>query len=127
MNLRILLALFLVLPTTAALAAEGTFDKTLAVSGAPEVSISTGSGYVHVYPGSDSQVHIIGHVHSNAGLFGADADARVKEIVAAPPIEQSGNTIVVSAPKGDSDLPSDRPRWQVPASWQPTHPRLNLI
>jgi DUF4097 and DUF4098 domain-containing protein YvlB len=104
MNLRILLTLFAVLPTTAALGADGTFDKTLAVNEAPSVSISTGAGYVHVYPGSGNQVHIIGHVHANPGLFGSDADARVKEIVAAPPIEQSGNTIIVSTPKGDSDL-----------------------
>ncbi len=106
MNLRILLALSLILPTTAALAADGTFDKTLTVNGAPTVSIATGAGYIHVYPGTDNQVHITGHVHSSHALFSSDADAeaRVKQIVASPPIVQSGNTITVSAPHGDSDL-----------------------
>jgi hypothetical protein len=104
MNLRIPLALALVLPATAALAAEGTFDKTLRVSGAASVSISTGSGYVHVYPGADNQVHIIGHVHATNGWFDSDADARVKQIVASPPIVQSGNIISVSGPHADSDL-----------------------
>jgi len=104
MNLRIVLAFSVVLPTTAALAAEGTFDKTLMVSGAPSVSVSTGSGYIHVYPGSDSQVHIVGHVHATNGWFGSDADARVRKIVASPPIVQSGNTITVSTPRSDSDL-----------------------
>ena len=104
MNLRILLALSLILPTTAALAAEGTFDKTLTIAGAPSVSVSTGSGYIHIYPGSNNQVHIIGHVHANPNWFGSNADARVKEIVDSPPIVQSGNTITVSAPHADSDL-----------------------
>jgi DUF4097 and DUF4098 domain-containing protein YvlB len=105
MNLRILLALSIVLPATAALAAEGTFDKTFAVNSAPSVSVSSGSGYIHIYPGSGNQVHIVGHVHSNSGWFGPDADARVREIVASPPITQSGNTITVSAPSdADSEL-----------------------
>jgi hypothetical protein len=105
MNLRILLAVSsLVLPATAALAAEGTFDKTFAVSGAPSVSVAAGSGYIHVYPGSGNQVHIVGHVHSNPSWFSSDADARVREIVASPPIAQSGNTITVSAPSPGSNL-----------------------
>lgn len=105
MKLRILLALSIVLPATAALAAEGTFDRTFAVSGSPSVSVASGSGYIHVYPGSGNQVHIVGHVHSDSGWSGADADARVKEIVASPPIAQSGDTITVSAlPNGDSGL-----------------------
>jgi len=104
MNPRIALALPVLLPTTAALAAEGNFDKTLTVTGAPTVSISEGSGYIHVYPGSDNQVHIKGHVHSNPNWFGGDADARVKDIVASPPIVQEGNTITVAPRHADSDL-----------------------
>ena len=65
---------------------------------------TTAAGYIHVYPGSGNQVHIIGHVHATNNWFGSDADARVKQIVASPPITQSGNTITVSAPNGDSDL-----------------------
>jgi DUF4097 and DUF4098 domain-containing protein YvlB len=104
MNLRIVLALSIILPTTAALAAEGTFDKTLTVSGAPSVSISSGAGYVHIYPGADNQVHVIGHVHAENGWFDSDADARVKQIVASPPIVQSGNIITVSTPDESSHL-----------------------
>jgi hypothetical protein len=107
MNYRILLALSLILPATAALAADGTFDRTLNLTGAATLSISTGSGYVHVYPGPDNRVHIVGHVHGNAGgWFDSDADIndRVKQIVAAPPIVQSGNTITVGRDHADSDL-----------------------
>jgi len=79
------------------LAADGTFDKTLHVSGTPTLSVNTGSGYVHVSPGSDNEIHIIGHVHANrwGGMdFGSPED-RVKEVVANPPIEQSGNVVTV--------------------------------
>jgi hypothetical protein len=80
---------------TAALAADGTFDKTLQVSGSVVLSVSTGSGYVHVSPGSGSEVHIVGHVHANGWGFGASADDRVKQVVANPPIDQSGNIITI--------------------------------
>ena len=100
----ILLAAVLVLAAGTAFAAEGTFDKTLSVTGTPNVSVSTGSGYVHVYPGSNNQVHIVGHVHARAGIFGGDVESRVKEIVANPPITQSGTEIRVGNNHGDSAL-----------------------
>jgi hypothetical protein len=100
----VLLAAGFVLAASTAFAAEGTFDKTLSVSGTPNVSVNTGSGYLHVYPGSGNQVHIIGHVHARAGMFGGDADAKVKEIVANPPITQSGAEITVGSNHGDSNL-----------------------
>ncbi len=104
MKFRILLAISLFLPVNSALAADGTFDKTLSVSGAPSLSVSTGSGYIHVYSGSGSQVHITGHVHSRAGILDSNVEARVREIVASPPITQSGNTIVIANVHQDSGL-----------------------
>ena len=106
MNRRSLLALALVLPATFALAADGNFDKTLTVNAAPAVTISTGAGYVHVYNGADNQIHITGHVHASQGLFGsdADADARVKQIIASPPITQSGDTITIGTPHSDPGI-----------------------
>jgi hypothetical protein len=77
-----------------ALASDSTFDKTLNVNGAVQLEISTGSGYVHVNPGSDNQVHIIGHVHANHGFMGS-SDDQVQKVVDNPPIQQSGNTIRV--------------------------------
>jgi DUF4097 and DUF4098 domain-containing protein YvlB len=79
------------------LAADGTFDKTLHVSGTPTLSVNTGSGYVHVSSGSDNEVHIIGHVHANHGWGGdwGSPEERVKQVIAEPPIQQSGNTITV--------------------------------
>ena len=77
-----------------ALASDGTFDKTLNVNGPVQLEVSTGSGYVHVTPGADNQVHIIGHVHANHGWMGS-SDEQVQKVVDNPPIEQSGNTIRV--------------------------------
>ena len=77
-----------------ALASDGSFDKTLNVNGTVQLEVSTGSGYVHVTPGSDNQVHIIGHVRANRGWMGSSED-QVKQVVDNPPIQQSGNTIRV--------------------------------
>lgn len=77
-----------------ALASDGTFDKTLNVNGPVQLEVSTGSGYVHVTPGGDNQVHIVGHVHANHGWMGS-SDDQVQKVVDNPPIQQSGNTIRV--------------------------------
>ncbi|MGA2651313.1 MAG: DUF4097 family beta strand repeat-containing protein [Terracidiphilus sp.] len=72
-----------------ALASEATFDRTLTVSGRVELSVGTGSGNIHITPGPDNRVHVIGKVHSNWG----DSDEHVRQIAANPPIEQAGNII----------------------------------
>jgi DUF4097 and DUF4098 domain-containing protein YvlB len=94
MRVAALTAATLAIPALA-LASDGTFDKTLSVNGAVQLEVSTGSGYVHVTPGSDNQVHIIGHVRANHGWMGGNSDDQVKQIVDNPPIQQSGNTIRV--------------------------------
>ena len=59
---------------------EATFDKTLSVGASPTVALSTGSGYIHVTPGTDKQFHIIGHVHSHPGwLFTSANEDSVKQ------------------------------------------------
>jgi hypothetical protein len=80
---------------TAALAADGTFDKTLHVSGQVMLTVSTGSGYVHVSPGSSNEIHIIGHVRANGWGFGESADDRVHQVVSNPPIDQTGNIVTI--------------------------------
>lgn len=85
-------ALVLALSTLPALASEATFERTLSVSGAVTLHISTGSGYIHLKPGSDNQVHIFGRVKSNG--FDSHED-RVKDIAANPPIEQTGSILRV--------------------------------
>src|SRR5947209_15579425 len=75
-----------------ALASEATFERNLQVNGRVELSVSTGSGNIHLTHGSGNQVHIFGKVKSNSWTGGASED-RVREIAANPPIEQTGNII----------------------------------
>lgn len=89
---------------TAAYAADGNFERTVSVSGSPNVSVATGSGYIRLKPGSDNQVHIIGHVHANHGWMNGDADSRVQQIVNNPPITQNGNDVIIGNRHGDNDL-----------------------
>lgn len=79
-------------------AAEGTFDKTLQVSGQANLSVDTGSGYIHITPGPDGSIHIIGHVHASMGGWlggGGSPEDRVRHVTDNPPIEQNGNNIEV--------------------------------
>jgi DUF4097 and DUF4098 domain-containing protein YvlB len=79
-------------PISAAAASEGSFQRTLQVTGPVNFDLTTGSGSVNVRTGSSSQVEITGHIKATNWL-GGDAEARVKQIEANPPIEQSGNDI----------------------------------
>lgn len=81
-------------PATALFAAEGHFDKTFAVTGSPRLSISTGSGYIHVTPGRAGEIHITGYVRSSGWFFGAST-SQVRSVVNHPPVQQNGNEIEV--------------------------------
>src|SRR5271157_2801747 len=77
-----------------ALASEATFERNLSVNGHVELSISTGSGNIHLTHGSGTQIHIFGRVKS--GWNGGNEE-RVREIANNPPIEQTGNIIRIGA------------------------------
>jgi Toastrack DUF4097 len=85
------------LAAATAFAADGNFVRTLNVSGSPNVSVSTGSGYIHLNPGSGNQVNIVAHLHSSHGWMsgGNDVDSRIQQIVNNPPIVQNGNEITI--------------------------------
>src|SRR5271170_5505191 len=87
----------LTLAAATAFAADSNFDRTLNVSGSPNVSVSTGSGYIRLNPGSGNQIHIVAHVRSSHGWMsgGGDVDSRIQQIVSNPPIVQSGNDITI--------------------------------
>jgi hypothetical protein len=96
----ILVAMTMCLP--AAFAAEKSFDRTLSVNGAVTLHVSTGSGYIHISPGSDNQVHIRGRVKSNnSSWFGGSSDDAVARVADNPPIAQAGNIIRVGEDHGD--------------------------
>ena len=84
----------LLLAALPALASEATFERNLSVSGRVELNVSTGSGHIHITRGNGNQIHIFGKVHSN---WNNDNEARVHEIAANPPIEQTGNIVRIGA------------------------------
>jgi DUF4097 and DUF4098 domain-containing protein YvlB len=85
----VLLSCITVIPAFAA--REGTFHRTLNVSGAVDVDLSTASGNVRVRSGTDGKVEITGHIRA-FGWFDGGQD-RVSRVEANPPIQQSGNAI----------------------------------
>jgi DUF4097 and DUF4098 domain-containing protein YvlB len=80
------------LPMSVAASSEGSFQRTLQVTGAVNLDLDTGSGSVNVRTGSSSEVQVTGHIKTTNWL-GGNADERVKRIAANPPIQQSGNDI----------------------------------
>jgi DUF4097 and DUF4098 domain-containing protein YvlB len=81
------------LAASTALASEATFERTLTVSGQVQLSVATGSGNIHLTRGAGNQVHIFGKVKAGWGV----SEARVKEIAANPPIEQTGNIVRIGS------------------------------
>lgn len=96
MKLRLAAAVlaFVIFPA-ALFAAEATFDRTLPLNGPAHLNIHTGSGYIHITPGPDGSIHIVGHIHAYSSWFGGSAEERAREAAAHPPIEQNGNSIEV--------------------------------
>ncbi|HUK24166.1 MAG TPA: DUF4097 family beta strand repeat-containing protein [Terriglobales bacterium] len=90
-SLVLAMALGYALPAMAS--AEGSFDRTLNVTGAVMLEVTTGSGNIHVQTGNSGQVHVVGHIRAGSWWGGDNAEERVKRIEANPPIQQSGNDI----------------------------------
>ncbi len=88
------LAILIPLTAAADITSEGSFDRTLKVTGPVSMDVQTGSGSISLHKGPPGVVTIHARVRAAAGWFsGMNADEKVKRIVANPPIEQSGNVI----------------------------------
>jgi len=79
-----------VLATATAHAAD--VERTLTVPTNADLYVSTGSGHIHIYPGSDSRIHIKAHIYPGWNA-GGDIDARIARIAQNPPIQQSGGEV----------------------------------
>ena len=86
-------AAILALAALPALATEATFERNLTVNGHVELSVSTGSGHIHITHGAGDRIHIFGRVKSNWG----GSDEKVREIANNPPIEQTGNIVRIGS------------------------------
>src|SRR5437667_12269065 len=79
-------------------AAEGSFERTLKVTGPLELDVSTGSGHIDVRTGDSSTVRIRGTIRASSGGWRSsddDAERKVRYLESNPPIEQSGNYIKI--------------------------------
>ncbi len=95
------LAALCVISTAAACTAlgrtvEGSFERSLSVSGPVDLDVQTGSGNIDIRAGSSSAVHIRGRIRvSSRSLSEEEAERRVRALESNPPVEQDGNTIRV--------------------------------
>ena len=85
---------------SAAAQREGSFDRTLTVSGAVDLNVETGSGRIEVRPGETTSVRIHGVIRAHDEFFRGDGD-RIHEIETNPPISQTGNSIRISMPQDE--------------------------
>jgi hypothetical protein len=95
--------LFPALAFAAFAAEEGSFDRTLSVSGPVQLDVGTGSGSIEITPGASGTVEIHGRIRASSGFFsGSGAADKIRRIEENPPIEQQGNVIRVGA-RSDAD------------------------
>ena len=76
-------------------AAEGSFDRTLKVTGPVELEVTTGSGNIDVRPGDSGSVRVHGKIRASNNWRdeSADSERKVQALESNPPIEQNGNMI----------------------------------
>src|SRR5262245_61439178 len=85
---------------------EGSFDRTLNVSGTIDLDVSTGAGSISVRQGSNNRVEIHGRIRAGDGWFRSSRDTEdvVRRLESNPPIEQSGQSIRIGrSPSGFND------------------------
>jgi len=95
----VLAAIVLVPAGAEAQRAEGSFQRTLTVSGPLDIDVVTGSGRIDIRPGPEGKVEITGHIKAQDG-WGLSRgplspEERVRRSEASPPIEQAGSVVRV--------------------------------
>ncbi len=94
-------AVLLALTATAAtggarhIVAEGSFDRTLKVTGPVDLQVTTGAGSISVHAGQAGTVQVHGTIRASTGwrLDHQEAQEKVRRLEANPPIGQDGNAI----------------------------------
>lgn len=81
--------------------AEGKFTRSLTVSGAVDLDVSTGAGNITVHAGGSGAVQVTGTIRAEDD--GLSAQEKVRRIETNPPIEQTGSTIRIGR-SDDRDL-----------------------
>ena len=78
-------------------AAEGSFERTLPVTGPVELDVRAGSGRISVRSGENHSVRIRGAIRARGGWLAGlgDPESEVRRLEADPPVERDGNFIRV--------------------------------
>ena len=73
---------------------DGSFERTLNVTGSVDLGLATDAGGIHVIPGPPGTVRIRGILKAGGNwLTRGDVESRIRELEVHPPIEQNGNSI----------------------------------
>jgi hypothetical protein len=100
-----LIFLCIALATQLAALEEGSFDRTLSVSGPVELDVKTASGGITVTHGSPGSVRIHAILKSDQGWFSSnDVAERIRELERNPPVEQNGNRVRLGYLSGGREL-----------------------
>jgi Putative adhesin len=82
--------------SSSALAADNTFDRTFTVTGSSiRIELNNASGNVDIRNGKDGQVHVHAKVTPGGWSVFSNGEKSVQEILANPPLEQRGDTILI--------------------------------
>ena len=94
-RLALTIALVVLFTTTVALAStpQGTFDRTLQVSGPVDLEVLTHSGDVTIRAGGSGAVQIHGKIFVSDRWLRGSRQGDVQEIAQHPPIRQEGNSV----------------------------------
>ena len=76
---------------------DGSFERTLKVTGFVDLDLATDAGGIFVVPGPPGTVRIRGILKAGDNWFTrGDVESRIRALEAQPPIEQTGNSIRVA-------------------------------
>lgn len=73
----------------------GSFHRTFNVSGGVTLDVSTGSGSISIARGDGKTITVDATIRQSDGWFASPDMGRVKQIENNPPIEQTGNAVVI--------------------------------
>jgi hypothetical protein len=75
---------------------DGSFERTLSVTGFADLELTTDAGGISVVPGPPGSIRIRGILKAEDNWFRrGDVESRIRELEAHPPIVQNGNSIRV--------------------------------
>ncbi len=84
-------------------AVKGSFERTLNVSGPVNLEVKSGSGSITIRTGGSDTVRVVGRIRAQSSWGSGSAEDKVRRLEENPPIEQTGNQIVVGE-VGDREL-----------------------